>query len=104
MNILTSLTGLLDEGDEAANCSVILKQCEELYDSLLSLNDRQCTLVEKHTREQAKSRLWFQICAGCMTTSKLHQVCHTNPVQPALSLIAGMCSQNTNCRLTQAKQ
>ena len=65
--------------------------------------NKQCTLVEKHTREQAKSHLWFQICAGCMT-SKLHHVCHTNPVQPALSLIAGVCSQNTNCRPTQAMQ
>ena len=59
---------------------------------------------EAYQRTSEITRLWFRIRAGRVTASKLHQVCHTKPAQPAPSLIAGVRSQNTTCRPTQAMQ
>ena len=43
--------------------------------------------VEKACREQYKSRVWFKYRAGRITASKMKAVCHTNPANPAQTLI-----------------
>ena len=39
--------------------------------------------VEKATRDQGNSKLWFKYRAGRVTASKMKSVCHTDPAKPA---------------------
>ena len=47
--------------------------------------------VEKASQEQYKSRVWFKYRAGRITASKMKAVYHTNPANPAQSLIKQIC-------------
>ena len=47
--------------------------------------------VEKATRDQIDSSLWFKYRAGRVTASKMKAVCHTNPTNSAKSLIKCFC-------------
>lgn len=51
----------------------------------------QVHAVERATRSQSASRVWFRQRAGRVTASKLKQVLKTNPQQPSKSLIKGIC-------------
>jgi len=42
--------------------------------------------VEKETRLQGQSRLWFTFRAGRVTASRMKSACHTNPANPSLYL------------------
>jgi len=48
-------------------------------------------MVEEHTREQSKSRVWFEQRAGRITASKLREALHTSYLQPSVSLIKAIC-------------
>ena len=39
--------------------------------------------VEKETKKQNCSNVWFMFRAGRVTASKLHAVCKTDPAQPS---------------------
>uniref|UniRef100_A0A7M5U1J0 YqaJ viral recombinase domain-containing protein n=1 Tax=Clytia hemisphaerica TaxID=252671 RepID=A0A7M5U1J0_9CNID len=47
--------------------------------------------IEQHTREQAKSNLWFEARAGVITASKFRQACHSDVSQSSKSLIMQIC-------------
>ena len=47
--------------------------------------------VEKSTREQRNSKIWTKMRARRITASNFHQICHTNPAKPSLSLIKQIC-------------
>ena len=47
--------------------------------------------IERGTRSQSHSRLWFTYRAGRVTASKMKSVCHTNPGKPSQSLIKTIC-------------
>ena len=47
--------------------------------------------MEELTRGQAKNKQWFKYRAGRITASQFHQVCHTDPHQPSLSLVRKVC-------------
>ena len=55
------------------------------------VSEEQVSRLEELTRGQAKNRQWFKYRAGRITASQLHQVCHTNPHQPSLSLVRRVC-------------
>ncbi len=48
-------------------------------------------LVEKETREQFKSKLWYKYRSGRITASKMKSACRTDPAQPSQSLIKQIC-------------
>ena len=47
--------------------------------------------VERESRQQYKSRVWFRYRAGRITASKMKGVCHTDSTNPAQSLIKAIC-------------
>lgn len=51
----------------------------------------QVQAVERATRSQSASRIWFRQRAGRITASKLKQAIKTNPQQPSKSLIKAIC-------------
>ncbi|XP_039875475.1 uncharacterized protein LOC120726167 isoform X2 [Simochromis diagramma] len=51
----------------------------------------QVQAVERATRSQSASSIWFRQRAGRVTASKLKQVLKTNPQQPSKSLIKAIC-------------
>ena len=57
--------------------------------------------MERSTRAQSKSQLWHKLRAGHVTASHLHEVCHTNPIQPAMSLTEKICNKREQ-KLTEA--
>jgi len=66
--------------------------CETVYESLTVTNEMD-EFVEKETRAQSKSKskLWFKHRAGRITASCIKAVCHTDPTNPAQSLIKSIC-------------
>ncbi|KAK0151911.1 hypothetical protein N1851_006715 [Merluccius polli] len=58
---------------------------------LEELNLSQVQSVERATRSQSASSIWFRQRAGRITASKLKQVLKTNPQQPSKSLIKAIC-------------
>ena len=85
-----SLTELFDPNVIALAYPELLYKCDEVYDNLFITAD-QAELVERHTRKQTSSRVWFQQRAGCVTASKLKNVPSTNISQPSTSLIKSIC-------------
>ena len=68
----------------------LLEACESVFTSL-TVTDEMAANVEKETRTQFKSSLWFQHRAGRVTSSRMKAVCHTNPANPAQSLVKSIC-------------
>ena len=68
----------------------LLNKCEEFYSSY-SITPEQAKTIEEKSREQSKSRLWFQQRAGRVTASKLKSAVHTDIAQPSQSLIKSIC-------------
>ena len=63
--------------------------------TVVSTSDEQCKAVERNTREQSKSNLWFRMRAGRIAASKFKAVCHTDPASPSLSLVISICHPDT---------
>ncbi|MEQ2222305.1 hypothetical protein ILYODFUR_024828 [Ilyodon furcidens] len=63
--------------------------CQEFQLEELTLSEVQA--VERATRGQSASRIWFKQRAGRITASKLKQVLKTNSQQPSKSLIKAIC-------------
>ena len=55
----------------------LLKKVEDVCREPVSKED--VSHLEEMTRGQNKNRLCFKCRSGCITGSRLHQVCHTNP-------------------------
>ena len=68
----------------------LLEACESVFMSL-TVTDEMAMNVEKETRAQFKSSLWFQHRAGRVTSSRVKAVSHTNTANPAQSLVKSIC-------------
>ena len=68
----------------------LLEECEKAFDSL-TVTSKQSSLVEQHTREQSKSRLWYSYRAGRITASKFKAAVSTDAAMPSQSLIKSIC-------------
>ena len=64
----------------------LLEACESVFMSL-TVTDEMAMNVEKETRAQFKSSLWFQHRAGRVTSSRVKAVCHTNTANPLVKSI-----------------
>ena len=93
---------------------------EMQYDELLAVRETislevtevMSELVEKETRSQSKSSLWYKYRAGRITSSHMKAVCcHTDPTNPSKSLVKSIfypaefafTSKQTNWGLKQEK-
>ena len=56
-----------------------------------SVSANQQVAVEKSTRSQASSKLWFRMRTGRIAASRFKAACNTNPVCAAKSLIFAIC-------------
>ena len=70
--------------------------------SQVQLTYNQCKAIEKHTRQQCFSKMWFQQRAGCITASRLKQAVRTNPDNPSQSLIWSICYPENSQFVTKA--
>ena len=57
----------------------------------LTVSEEMAESVEKETRTQSKSNLWFQHRVGRITSSCMKAVCHTDSTNPAQSLVKSIC-------------
>ena len=57
----------------------------------IALSADMAEAVEKATRDQASSCLWYRYRAGRITSSKMKASCRTSPESPAQSLIKTIC-------------
>ena len=75
----------------------MLEHCRTLN---TSISKEQAIHAEQTTRGQAKCKIWMRLRTGRVTASKAHQVCHTNPAQPALGLINNICTPSAHRKET----
>ena len=86
----------------------LLAVCETIS---LEVTEEMSELVEKETRSQSKSSLWYKYRAGRITSSRMKAVCHIDPTNPSKSLVKSICypaelaftSKQTNWGLKQEK-
>ncbi|KAJ8963022.1 hypothetical protein NQ317_006157, partial [Molorchus minor] len=72
---------------------------DKLYDEILSAsnsiliscNEEEIQAVEKATRGQAQSSVWFQYRSGRITASTFKAVCRARVINPPLSLLKRIC-------------
>ena len=84
------LTDLLDLSAATMDYEQLALHCEGLFKSL-SVSKEQASVLEKVTRLQASNPLWKKHRAGCITASKIGQVCATSITDPSLSLLKSIC-------------
>ena len=68
----------------------LLQECDQCF-CKLSISPEHCTNIEKHTRDQAHSKLWFQQRAGRITASRFKAAACTDPALPSQSLVKSIC-------------
>lgn len=68
--------------------SHLLLECESTD---IQLTDEMAMNVERATKDQSTSRLWYKYRSGRVTASKMKQVCRTDPVKPSQTLIKQIC-------------
>ena len=66
----------------------LLQACKSIE---IELTLEMAQSVEKATRSQSNSKLWFTYRAGRVTASRMKAVCHTNLAHPSQSLVKGIC-------------
>ena len=82
------LTALRNEKYLKLNYHELLQECKDVS---IDISSEMCDLIEKETRLQSKSKLWYKYRAGRVTASRMKAVCHTNPSDPSQSLIKSIC-------------
>ena len=67
----------------------LLQHCTTF--KLPDITQKQIDTVERETRKQSKSKIWYRQRAGRRTASKLTQIVRTNHENPSKSLIKSIC-------------
>ena len=68
----------------------LLDVCQSTVEAL-TITEEMAEQVELHTRQQAKSNLWYKFRAGRITASNMKAVCRTDSANPSISLIKKIC-------------
>ena len=66
----------------------LLQKCESVR---ITVTEKMASSVERESRQQFKSKIWFKYRSGRITASKMKSVCHTNAANPSQSLIKSIC-------------
>lgn len=82
------LTSLFKPENQNLSLAELLVLAEN---TMVSLTEKQCRAIESDTKDQSKSRVWFEQRAGRITASRLRSACHTNFANPSKSLIKQIC-------------
>lgn len=82
------LTALRSAEYIALNYHELLQVCENLS---IDITKESCDLIERETKSQNTSKLWYKYRAGRVTASRMRAVCHTNLANPSQSLIKSIC-------------
>ena len=82
------LTSLRNPGNCKLNYLDLLEACDNVS---IEVTDDMAQAVEKETRKQSKTSLWFKYRAGRVTASRMKAVCHRNVTNPAQSLVKSIC-------------
>ena len=90
MDLPTTLDGLYSEQLSSMSFTELLIKADEVFKEM-SCSKEQAVNVEESTREQRNSKVWTKMRAGRITASNFHQICHTSPAKPSLSLIKQIC-------------
>lgn len=96
------LLELYDRDLTAKPFGEILKTALLKANAYYTITETQQQAVERETREQSNSRMWFRMRAGRVTASKYRMACHTDPAQPSQSLIMQICYPETAKFSTEA--
>ena len=86
----TSISSMYDSKYLDMPYHELLEECKKAFDSL-TVTSEQSSLVEQHTRDQSKSRLWYSHRAGRITASKFKAAVSTDAAMPSQSLIKSIC-------------
>jgi len=90
MDLPATLDELYSEQLRSMSFTELLIKADEVFKEM-SCSKEQAVNVEESTREQRNSKVWAKMRAGRITASNFHQICHTNPAKPSLSLIKQIC-------------
>ena len=93
---LKSLLSLRDSSMDGCEYALLEQHCQSLK-SQAEVSAKQAEQIERCTRKQQKSSLWFAARAGRITASKMHAVCATNIMSPALSTVKNVCYPKNTC-------
>ncbi len=74
--------------------NMLLEKCEKIYDEYELARDLVKN-VELYTKDQSRSKFWFQQRAGRITASRLKVAVCTDITQPAKSLVKSICYPET---------
>ena len=82
--------------DSSVPCDIynnVLLHCATIN---ISVTEDQVQYVVQHTVKQSKSKLWFSMRAGRVTTSTFYADCHTRIEKPAMSVLRSICTPNAH--------
>ena len=87
-NLPDAVTALYREEYMDLDYIELLEKC---HNTQMSITEAECRAIEKETRNQAESKVWFAQRAGRITASKLKAACRTGISKPSKSLIKQIC-------------
>jgi hypothetical protein len=90
------LITIYDTAMISASHDDVSMKCETIY-STYSVTESQIMNLERDTRQQSNTKLWFAHRARRVTASVLKQSLHTNFEKPSISLIRKLCYPLTSC-------
>ena len=85
---ITSILDLFDPKYLELDYIALLKECHHVR---IDITDEHIKLIEKSTVERSKGNAFFRHRSGRIGASKCYAATHTNPAQPAQSLIKSIC-------------
>ena len=84
------LTDLFDETLLDVSYPELLEKSHETF-TKLKITAEYANMLEKATKSQSNSTLWFRHRAGRITASRFKAAAHTNIAEPSKSLIRAIC-------------
>lgn len=87
---LQSLANVRGTSLDRSDLSALQKHCQAKR-NIVDVSEEQAVQIERRTRGQHTSSLWFAARAGRITASSMHSVYATNISSPALSTIKRVC-------------
>ena len=84
------LTSLYDPDSANLSFPELARVCQNISREI-TITEKQRKIVEKETRYQASSQLWFSFRAGRITASKIKAATATNYLKPSMSLLKAIC-------------
>ena len=86
----TLLSNFYVQENEHLSLQRLLELSENIKKEM-KITEFQIQNVEAETKEQSNSKQWFRFRIGRITASIAKSVCATNPDNPSLSLLSGIC-------------